>query len=64
MTNFQNMGYTDNPQSMPQIGEFTKDQYEQILQILNKTNTEGNNNNSAANVAGSLQWEGEGYWYI
>ncbi|XP_019244427.1 PREDICTED: uncharacterized protein LOC109224294 [Nicotiana attenuata] len=38
--------------SLPQIGAFTKDQYEQILQILNKTNLEGNNNNSSANVAG------------
>ncbi|XP_075096561.1 uncharacterized protein LOC142174629 [Nicotiana tabacum] len=51
MTNGQNMGHTDNSHSMPQIGAFTKDQYEQILQILNKTNTEGNNNNSTANIA-------------
>ncbi|XP_019232006.1 PREDICTED: uncharacterized protein LOC109212783 [Nicotiana attenuata] len=38
--------------SLPQIGAFTKDQYEQILQILNKTNLKGNNNNCSANVAG------------
>ncbi|XP_070015793.1 uncharacterized protein [Nicotiana sylvestris] len=42
MTNsFQNLGHADNSQSisMPKIGTFTKDQYEQILQILNKSNT-------------------------
>ncbi|XP_016450931.2 uncharacterized protein LOC107775693 [Nicotiana tabacum] len=43
---------------------FTKNQYDQIVQLLKKggISTITNNKDSAANVTGSLHWEGERDW--
>nr|XP_009779929.1 PREDICTED: uncharacterized protein LOC104229055 [Nicotiana sylvestris] len=50
----------DNPMSQLANYALTKNQYEQILQLWNKTTS--NDSAFSVNAAGTLHWEGGGDW--